>query len=175
MCRPRVIRITGDKHVSREVTTRYSSQPLELCGIDPFWDKPQYPCPLLTSTSVPGWFFFSLLQGIALCSQSQMFISMLEPVWPDNAITSLRTPNSHFLHTKWAILMLMWLNLIQKHIFCLFTLTLRWKFASSLKKWSPRNEDVFRFADWWFAQRKVSHPSSYRIEVVKSVPNKETG
>jgi len=43
---------------------------------------------------------------------------MLEPVWPDNAITTQHIPNIHFLDTKWAILMLMKLNLSPKaHIF----------------------------------------------------------
>jgi len=42
---------------------------------------------------------------------------MLEPVWPDNAITTQRAPNSHFVRTKWVILMLMRLSLSpQAHI-----------------------------------------------------------
>jgi len=34
-------------------------------------------------------------------------ISILEPVWPDHAITTQREPNSNFLQTKWVVLMLM--------------------------------------------------------------------
>jgi len=89
-------------------------------------DKSQYPVGI----------FFSLVQCISLfCVHSyRTFISYLERVWPDNAITTQRAPNGHFRHTTLAILMSMRLRLSQNRTFCLFTWSPRSKCALSLTK-----------------------------------------
>jgi len=51
---------------------------------------------------VPEWILFSLF-NVPLCIDShETSISILEPICPDNTITTHRGPNSHFLHAKWA-------------------------------------------------------------------------
>ena len=104
-----------------------------------------------------------------------MSISIFEPVWPDNAIRTQRAPNSNFLHAEWAILMLIRLSLSPKVDILFVHVTTNVEICLVTEKWSPRNHDGLRLADWWFTQRHVSQPYLYRSEVVKSVSYTETG
>ena len=169
MCKPRMVRATWDGFFSKKETTEvfeWSTGTMRWCSI------------LLVSHSVhvhsslPPQFRdeFSFHQfNVCLCVHSYwVSISILEPVWPDNAITT----NAHHTVTFSRLSGRYWCSWdwAKKRIFCLFTWPPRVQiFIVTEKKWSPRNQDSLRSADWWFAQRHVSQPYLNRSEVVKSV------
>ena len=174
MCKPRMVRATWDGFFSKKETTEvfeWSTGTMRWCSI------------LLVSHSVhvhsslPPQFRdeFSFHQfNVCLCVHSYwVSISILEPVWPDNAITT----NAHHTVTFSRLSGRYWCSWdwAKKRIFCLFTWPPRVQiFIVTEKKWSPRNQDSLRSADWWFAQRHVSQPYLNRSEVVKSVFCTET-
>jgi len=86
--------------------------------------------------------------NVSLCVHSyRTSINMLEPVWPDNVITTQRASNSHFLRTKWAILMLMRLSLRPKAHILFVHGTTKVKICLVTEKMKSKKSRCLRFAD----------------------------
>ena len=118
-----------------------------------------------------------MTSNVSLCSQLPVVVQHPRTSISDNANTTECAPNRHFLHTKWAKLMLIRLNLSPKtHVLCVHVTTkvgvciVTEKMKSKKLGWSSIR--------WLIVCRKscLSYlfPYLHRPEVIKSVSYKET-